>query len=170
MRKLFVFTLLCILSGLAGMACQRDQGVEAGNDNYQPRRSVDTGANTANPALDQTGKPAGNQDIQGELIRVDMGSKTMTVRTENGMVQTFKFDNATTIQGVEQPQSTNKRTQAQAANQVRGLVGKEGSEVTITWTDQDDGAKMASNVNVTQVMAKHSSKDGTKSRSKRNTY
>ena len=39
--------------------------------------------------------------LQGELLRVDMAGKTISVRVENGMEQTFKFDDNTTVMGLE---------------------------------------------------------------------
>ncbi len=53
MKKLLVLSLFCILSGLVLIACQRDQGVQAGNeqgrtDTYQPRSAPKTPAEESN--------------------------------------------------------------------------------------------------------------------------
>ena len=170
MKKSLVFTLICILSGLILIACQRDKGVEAGNEQaktgtYQPRPSAQ------GEAENNKNWTGGSQEMKGELVRVDMAKKTMTVRTENGLEQTFKWDDSTAVEGVEQPAAGNTKTGKQtthaANNQIRALMGKEGSEVTVNWKD-DNGAKMATAINVTQVS---SSKAGTsKSKARKNTY
>ena len=121
MKKFVVLAQICILSGFMTIACQRDRGVYAGNesDTYQPR-----------PAT----LPL--QDVKGELIRVDMAAKTIAVRIENGMEQTFKFDDNTVLKGLDAP--------------IRNLAGKEGSELTVKWRNDND-AKMATGIEVTQV-------------------
>ncbi len=125
MKKVIIVSLICVLVGFMMFACQRNRGVYAGSDSdtYQPR-----------PAP----KVPVNQGMKGELLRIDTPTKTISVRVENGMVQTFKVDDNTIVLGLENQPS------------VRGLVGKEGSEVTIQWRE-DNGAKMASNIEVTQV-------------------
>jgi hypothetical protein len=74
-----------------------------------------------------------------------MTAKTFSIRVDNGMEQTFKFDNDTMVLGLQ-----GKAT-------IRDLIGKEGSEVTVQWRDQD-GAKMASRVDVTQISASRSTR------------
>src|SRR5437870_12121204 len=105
MKKFTVFSLICFLSGFMLIACQRDRGVHAGNDSdtYQPRRA---------PARHVTA----DQGIKGELLRVDVGGKTVSVRLENGMVQTFKFDNDTIVSGLENQPQTNTAKNGLANN------------------------------------------------------
>src|SRR5689334_5242233 len=90
MKKFIVVLLVSSLS-IFVLACERDRGVYAGNDNdpadYQPRP---TPAN--NPA---------NQEVKGELLRVDMNGKRVTVQLENGIAQTFKVDESAQIKGLE---------------------------------------------------------------------
>ena len=117
--------LSLVLSGLILIGCQRDRGVYAGNDEYQPRPA---------PVEKKTVPP----DIHGELIRVDVPKKTVLVRVENGMEQTFKFNDQTVVMGLDTSQGT-----------VRNLVGREGSELIVQWQD-DDGAKLADRIDVTQ--------------------
>jgi hypothetical protein len=141
MKKVMFLALICILSGLLLIACQRDRGVLAGNesDTYQPRPAK-VKAEAKNP-------------LQGDLLRVDMAGKTISVRVENGMEQTFKFDDNTTVMGLEgQPQTAPpaKITSKTSNSAIRNLAGKEGSEVSVTWRD-DDGARMATAIDVTQV-------------------
>jgi len=174
MKKLLVLSLICILSGLVLIACQRDQGVQAGNeqgrtDTYQPRSSPKTPAEESNKNY----SAGEQQEIKGELVRVDMTKKTMVVRTENGLEQTFKWDETTSVQGVDQSATNSARTAKQQASnsQIRSLMGKEGSEVTVNWKDEN-GAKMATSIDVTQASSKaNNSKTGTsKNKAKRSTY
>lgn len=125
MKKFFMYFLFCLASGLMLVGCQRDRGVYAGNDDYQPRPA---------PAVQQKPK----QDIEGELVRVNIPAKTFVVRVENGLEQTFKFDDTTEVMGLE------------VRSHVGNLVGKEGSEITIQ--SQDDGdTRIATRVDVTQL-------------------
>lgn len=117
--------LSLILSGLILIGCQRDRGVYAGNDEYLPR-----------PAPVE--KKAVQADIHGELMRVDLPKKTVLVRVENGMEQTFQFDDHTVVMGLNTSQAA-----------VRNLVGREGSELIVQWQDAD-GAKLADRIDVTQ--------------------
>jgi hypothetical protein len=137
MKTFKVFSLICFLSGFIFIACQRDRGVHAGNadTNYQPA-----------PAPPSEPRSS-NDEIKGELLRVDTRDKTISVRVENGMVQTFKFDDDTGVIGLEdQPQANlGKITNREVGN----LIGKEGSEITVQWKPSDE--KIATNVAVTQV-------------------
>jgi len=147
MKKAFLVAFICMFLGLMLIECQRDRGVSAGNDEYQPRPAPLDRSNPAEHNL--------NQDVHGELTRVDLAGKTFVVRVENGMEQTFKFDNDTTVLGLSiepQPVQPGKRQKPSATTNdaIRNLVGKEGSEVIVQWRT-DDGAKMASRVDVTQV-------------------
>jgi hypothetical protein len=125
--KRLVFSLVWLLSGLMVVACQRDQGVRAGNESetYQPRPAPQT--NTA-----------GNEGLKGDLLKVNAAAKTITVRLENGRMQTFKVDAGTEVEGVGKAAGTG----------LQRLTGKEGSEVTVWW-DEREGAKVAERVEVT---------------------
>jgi hypothetical protein len=122
MKKVTGFSLICVLAGFMLAACQRDQGVHAGNDEYKPRRAP------TREAVPQ---------IKGELTQINLQNRTMVVRVENGMVQTFKFDDDTAVVGL--------------VNQPGSLVGKEGSELAVQWKDKD-GSKIATAIEVTQVV------------------
>jgi uncharacterized protein YcfL len=149
MKKVVILCFVSVLSVFMLAGCQRDEGVQAGNEQgntgtYQPRPA---------PKGDLQSKESGqNQEISGELQRVDMAAKTMTVRLDNGMEQTFKFDDSTMVMGLEgqQGQTTPAKPGKATNAAIRNLVGKEGSEVTVQWRD-DNGAKMATQINVTQV-------------------
>jgi hypothetical protein len=141
MKKFTVFSLCFLLSAFMLAACRREQSVHAGSEpeGYQPRPA---------PAVQQTTPSA---ELTGELVRVDLANKTITMRVENGMVQTFKFDDNTTVSGLAtQPQTKTAKSRNISNVGVRSLVGKEGSEIIVLWRD-DNGAKMATNIEVTQV-------------------
>src|SRR5215471_8522646 len=122
MKRFTGFSLICILAGLLLAACQRDQGVHAGNDEYKPRRAP---TREAPP------------QIKGELTQINLENRTMVVRVENGMVQTFKFNDDTAVVGL--------------VNQAGSLIGKEGSELAVQW-EEKDGTKIATAIEVTQVI------------------
>ena len=144
MRRLLVFSVVIFLSA-ALTACERNQGVQAASesDTYHPRPAPSP------PPVTQ--KEPTQKQMKGELIRVDPQDKSIVVRLENGMVQTFRFDDSTNIEGLPneaQPKTTTKKQTNTIT--VRNLVGKEGSEVTIDW-DEADTPKLATSVEVTQL-------------------
>jgi hypothetical protein len=129
-KKFTLFLIACVLGPLMLIACERAQGVIAGNDEneYQPR-------------LSPTGKfhkKNTDDSVGGELIRVDLKAKTIALRIENGIVQTFRFDENTSVVGLDN-------------DTVRNLAGKEGSEVIVRWKDSGE-SKRATNVDVTQIV------------------
>src|SRR5438876_3218680 len=152
MKKFVILSFVCILSVFMLVGCQRDEGVQAGKEQgntgtYQPRP-----APKAEPWQNK-GESGQNQEISGELQRVDMAAKTISIRVDNGMEQTFKFDDDTMVMGLEgqQPQANVPSKSGKTTNaSIRNLAGKEGSEMTIQWRDEN-GAKVATQVNVTQV-------------------
>src|SRR5262245_57402716 len=85
MKKFYVFFAMCTLASWTLVGCQRNQGVFAGNDSsvYKPRPAPQT------------------DEMQGELVRVNAPGKTVEVRVENGLVQTFKYDEHTVVSGLE---------------------------------------------------------------------
>ena len=124
------------------ISCER--GVNASREEpqtYQPR-----------PAPQEDQAPAA-KDVKGELISVDPKNNTIMVRAENGMEQTLRFNDQTSVQGME-PQGTTKNQPKTMT--IRDLMGKEGSEVTVTWKDEA-GAKMATSVTVTQLVSRKGS-------------
>jgi hypothetical protein len=134
MKKGFLLALLLPLLMLIG--CQRERGVYAGSDAYQPR-----------PAPAQ--KRSAQQDIFGELVRVDLRKNTFVVRVETGMEQTFRFDDNIVVMGLSNPQPV-----------MRDLVGKEGSEVVVQWQQEEDGSKLASRIDVTQPITAKKARRG----------
>jgi hypothetical protein len=142
MKRVLVYSVICFLSGLLLISCE--QGVRASREEgpatYQPR-----------PAPSEE-RPAPVRDMKGELISIDLKNNTIMVRAENGMEQTFKFNDVTSVLGVE-PQGTTNQPNTM---QVRSLIGKEGSEVTVRW-DEEAGAKMATAVTVEQLVSRKGS-------------
>jgi len=142
MKRLLLYSVICFLSGSL-LACERVRADrEDGPDTYQPR-----------PAPAET-RAAVTTDLKGELISVDMKNNAIMVRAENGMEQTFRFNNLTSVQGVE-AQST--ATNQPGTMAVRKLIGKEGSEVIVMWKDEA-GAKMATSVTVEQLVSREDSR------------
>jgi hypothetical protein len=137
------FTLFGFISITAVMltACERS-GVYASSDAdiYQPRRVQ------VNKFYNKY-----RDEMKGELIRVDLTAKTIAVQIENGLVQTFKFDENTTVAGLEnQPQTEQVKLSKVRNPSVQNLAGKEGSEVTVHWKDQSE-AKIATHIDVDQI-------------------
>jgi predicted small secreted protein len=127
MKKVTGFPLICVLAAFMLAACERNQGVHAGNDEYQPR--------------DAPTRQVPNPPIKGELSEINLDHRAMVVRLENGMVQTFKFDSDTAIVGL--------------VNSPGSLVGKEGSELAVQWKEEN-GTKVATAIEVTQVVTSKS--------------
>jgi hypothetical protein len=88
-----------------------------------------------------------NQPIQGELRRVNLGNRTFVIRLQNGMDQTFIFDDQTTVSGA--PEATG-RAKTGSQEQMARLVGRDGSELVIQWT-ADGSDKIARSVDVLQL-------------------
>lgn len=140
MNKLIIVVSIAVLSALVLFACNRDEGVRAST------APADTVLGPGAPP----DKP-GNQEIRGELIRVDVPGKMFSVRIENGMEQTFRFEEQTMVMGLENPPAA---TSAGApGTPVRSVVDKVGSEVTIQWIAAGDTAKVATSVAVTEIVS-----------------
>jgi hypothetical protein len=128
-----------LIAGLMLSACDRDNSVHAGNDEYKPRPAVK--------------KKVENQEVTGELVRTDPKKKMLVVRLDNGMEQTFEFDEHTSVAGLgnsvqtPMPQKPGKMINPEVGN----LIGKEGSELTVEWRADGD-AKIATHVEVTQLI------------------
>src|SRR5262245_32825632 len=143
MKRLLVYSVICFATGLLLSSCERGvkAGREEGSQTYQPRPA---------PAQENPVRT----DLKGELISVDVKNNTIMVRAENGMEQTFKFNEETLVLIPQAPTTT---TNPPKAMTVRDLVGKEGSEVTVTWKDKA-GAKMATSVTVEQLVSRKGSR------------
>ena len=139
MKRGIMFLGVPLIAGLMLSACQRDNSVHAGNDEYLPRPAVK--------------KKVANQEVTGELVRIDPKKKMLVVRVDNGMEQTFEFDEHTSVAGLDNTEQTPIRQKPgnMINPEISNLVGKEGSEVTVEWRSDGD-AKIATHVEVTQVI------------------
>ena len=143
MKRFLVYSLICFLSGSVLISCERVRASrEDGPDTYQPRPA---------PAETRAGVTT---DLKGELISVDMKKNAIMVRAGNGMEQTFRFNDLTSVRGVAAQGTTTNQPKAMA---VRNLMGKEGSEVIVEWKDEA-GDKMATSVTVEQLVLGKSSR------------
>ena len=138
MKRFIVFSCVCFLIGFTFTGCERG-GVQAGGENgdYQPRPA---------PTIE-------DPEIEGELLRVDPATRTIQVRLESGMLQTFKFDDSTVVEGLPKSKQAKAARSVSNGAKVRSLTGNEGAEVTIQWID-DDGDKLATHIEVTQLNGK----------------
>ena len=142
MKRGIGFLGVPLIAGLMLSACQPDNSVHAGNDEYKPR-----------PAIK---KVVENQEVSGELANIDPKKKMLVVRLDNGMEQTFEFDEHTSVAGLDDSGQAPVRQKPGNINpEIRNLIGKEGSEVTVEWRADDD-AKIATHVEVTQVITSNS--------------
>lgn len=146
MKRFVIFTFICVVSGFVLFACGRDEGVQAGNESgYRPRPAP------ANDVLHEKTTAEQKHEMTGELMRVDTAGKTVVLRLENGMMQTFKVDDATAVEGLKnQPTAKAGKSGKDKTSAVRSLVGKEGSEVKVHWDDVN-APKMARTIEVTEV-------------------
>jgi hypothetical protein len=142
--------MMCAISVFMLVACEREQGVQAGGEDrpnvYQPAPAPTTPVTpgetgTGRGPMTGTGAMAGSE-LRGELIRIDQAKKTIVIRTVNGMEQTLKFNDQTMVTG----QSSTETRPGGAKNMTtRNLMGKEGSEVMVQWRE-DAGSKLVTSV------------------------
>jgi hypothetical protein len=139
--KKFIVLFVISLFGAILTACERPR-VHASNESdvYQPRRYQ------VEKFYDKY-----RDEMKGELVRVDLPANTIAVQIENGLVQTFKFDENTTVAGLEnQPQTAPVKLSKIRNPSVQNLAGIEGSEVIVRWKGQGE-AKIATFVDVDQI-------------------
>jgi hypothetical protein len=148
MRRQIAIILAATLSTFV-LACKNEQRVQAGREENQ-RGQTQTYQPLGGASTDTT-TGAAAQNIQGELRSVNTSNMTFVVRTENGMEQTFRYDDDTSVSGIPSVGTTPSTDREKAqATQVRSLIGKEGSEVTVHWT-QEGADKVATSIDVSQM-------------------
>jgi hypothetical protein len=137
MRKLAGLLLMCILCTAAFAACQRPQKVEASGEATAPKVRV-------------------HRDLHGELSKIDPATQTIVIRVDNGMEQTVKLNESTSIltpgpAPIKKSRASMKKAKVKAANATRlkPLFGWEGSEVIIPWSE-DQGMKLATSITVSK--------------------
>jgi hypothetical protein len=160
MKRSIAFLLTGALSAFVLFACTQERRVQAGReDQNQPGRS-DTYQPSTAPGSESARSGMAQQDIKGELRKVDMAKNTIVVRTDNGLEQTFRYTDNTTVSGLPSSSATaptGRQKPSGGENNVHSLMGKEGSEVTVHWTQQGDD-KVATSIDVSQMSTKGKSK------------
>src|SRR5262249_35576467 len=131
MKKFTAIVAIWFLSGFMLAGCEHKQGVFDGNEIYKPRPAPRT------------------DEMQGELFRINAPNRTVEVRLENGLAQTFKYDQTTVVSGLENEVKPTAANIAKAGP-LAVLIGKEGSEVTVHFISRDD-AKFARMIDVPEI-------------------
>jgi len=138
--------MACCLGLMVLAACQRSQQVQAGSEGttgggYRPLSAPDSG-------VDLNRNPA-DGPLKGEVMSVDLGEHSMLIRVENGMQQTIKWNNSTTVNGIP-VESKSGTTLSTPDDTMKGLADRPGSAVVIDAID-DHGQKIASVIQVTDL-------------------
>jgi hypothetical protein len=129
-------------------ACTNERRVQAGAEETPSSDKSQTYA----PLPPSPSRPT-NRPIRGDLRLVDLSKNTFVVRMENGIEQTFRFNGETTVIGGPESSSIRQKPPKPVLNeQVAQLVGRDGSDVSVQWT-QADPDKIATSVNVLQLTA-----------------
>ena len=139
--KPIVFVHAALFCVLILPACRNERRVHASSEENPSGRTQ-----TYAPLPPSPVHPA-NQPIQGELRRVNLGNRTFVIRLQNGMEQTFIFDDRTTVSGAPEPSG---RLKPGSQEQMARLVGRDGSELIVQWT-ADGSDKIARSVDVLQL-------------------
>jgi len=118
------------------LSCHKADTVQA---DYQPRPARDAISHM------DVGKH-GQREIDGLLRGIDLESKTMVMRVENGMDQTFQWDEGTTVTGGPSPQDN-------TIAQMKDLATRAGSELTVEWRDEGS-QRIATAIDVKDISKK----------------
>jgi hypothetical protein len=100
----------------------------------------------------------GQGPIVGDLYSVDSTEKTIVIRVENGMAQTFRWDNDTLVDG-DLPSTEPKSTKDpyDTPTVLKRLSRHSGSELEVEWRAVND-EKLATAVHVTSLAPESSQK------------
>ena len=129
-------TAVAILAGfLVFSSCQPTQRVHASSEDDSASHPIHTA-------------------IAGDLYAVDVARKTLAIRVENGMAQTFRWDNSTAVDGL--PADT-------AVSLMKQLSRCPGSELNVEWQDFN-GEKLATVIHIQSLMQPSTPSRRTKSR------
>jgi hypothetical protein len=136
--KALVATVVSVVSGflLLVASCERGPAVQAAEEEIPGRSSQPPSVSNSSSAID------------GELLSVDVAAMQIVIRVENGMAQTFNWDDRTDVTGLTS--ATNNAARSATA-QLRRLAGRIGSDVSVQWRD-DEGEKLATSINITYLM------------------
>jgi hypothetical protein len=132
-KKVWIVSFICILLAAIPFACQRPPKVEASGEANGKR----------------------NQNLQGELSTINL-DRTFVIRIDNGMEQTVLVNESTSIVTPKGPRpiirnrgSRKIRKDKTTNTLMRPLIGWEGSELTIAWTEYQ-GMKLATGIVVSR--------------------
>ena len=116
-------------------SCQPNQRVHASNDD----------ATVPNER--------GRGPINGDLHSVDVAGKTLVIRVDNGMAQTFRWDDSTVVDGDLPPDDPKAPTALfDTAAIMKNLTRRRGSELIVEWTNVND-EKLATAVHIENLCA-----------------
>jgi hypothetical protein len=136
--KRLLYTL-GVIAGLAALSCQPTQRVQAANEDER---------------LDQE---QNDHTIRGDLYSVDLNDKRMVIRVENGMAQTFRWDDDTLFDGALPLQDGKSQNAApetisvDTVSMMKRLMRCRGSDVSVEWTDSND-EKMATVIHISDLI------------------
>ena len=93
----------------------------------------------------------GRGPIEGDLYSIDSTEKTIVIRVENGMAQTFLWDDSTVLDGdlpPDNPKKTNPSFDTRSL--MMRLTRRPGSELHVEWRDSN-GEKFATAIHVASL-------------------
>ena len=99
----------------------------------------------------------GQGPISGDLYSVDSAEKQMVIRVENGMAQTFRWDDDTVVDGDLPPIEPISKNLFDTPSVMKRLSRRPGSELEVEWRDLND-EKLATAVHVTSLGPQSSQK------------
>jgi hypothetical protein len=135
--KRLLYTL-GVIAGLAALSCQPTRRVQAANEDESLYQEQD------------------NHTIRGDLYSVDLNDKRMVIRVENGMAQTFRWDDDTVFDGALPLQDSKSQTagpdtsSVDTATMMKRLIRCSGSDVSVEWTESND-EKMATAIHISDL-------------------
>lgn len=129
MRDVTLWALI-VVTFLATSSCDPNQRVHADSDD---RSEANPGTRTA---------------INGDLYQVDVEAKTIVIRVANGMIQTFRWDPTTIVDGTLPSEGAGSASaEFDTSDVMQQLVRRRGSELKVEWRDVND-EKFATAVHV----------------------
>src|SRR5690349_3385106 len=106
-KRSTILSLVLMVPVFALAACQRDRGVQADSSAYQPRPAPTSG------------------EMNGDLVHVDPAGKTIGIRLDNGVEQTFQCNDDTSVEGLPfEKQAKPGKTAKVTNSEVVRLIGK----------------------------------------------
>jgi len=95
----------------------------------------------------------GRGPIHGDLHSVDTAAKTLVIRVDNGMAQTFRWDDSTVVDGNLPPDDPKAPTALfDTAAVMKKMTRRRGSELIVEWRNLND-EKLATAVHIETLYA-----------------